>query len=297
MHESILAYKKARYGRWALLLMLLSIALYLSQRGPQPPNGGTWQGYVLGTIGALLIVWLTALGVRKRSYRSALGSVQGWASAHVYLGLALLLVATLHCAAQFGWNVHTLAYALMCLVIVSGAAGLFVYLRYPQQLARNRADRARDALFAELNELNEQGRALSQQLDADVRTVIDSAITRTTIGGGLWAQLGAVDHSKLLARRADDGGSTAAVPAPNTDQQAVIEFVAKRIPRARKQGEAERLQLLLNVLCRRQLILRQLRRDIQLQGWLQLWLYVHVPITIGLLVALALHIVAVFFFW
>ncbi len=297
MHESILAYKKSRYAWAAFVLSMLSIALYFTQHGPQPANGGTWQGYTLGTVGALLILWLTALGFRKRSYRSSIGSMQGWASAHVYLGLALLLIATLHCAWQFGWNVHTLAYVLMCVVIASGAVGLFVYLRYPRLQAINRANRSRDALFAELNNLNEQGVAISQLCDADVRTVIDSAITRTAIGGNLFAQLGAIDQSKLLARQKDSDNSTAAAPVANKDQQAVIDFVAKRIPRARKQGEAERLQALLTILCRRQALLRQVRRDIQLQGWLQLWLYIHIPVTIGLLIALTLHIVAVFFFW
>ena len=71
----------------------------------------------LGAVGALLIVWLTWLGVRKRSYSSTLGSVQGWTSAHVYLGTACLIIASLHSALQFGWNVHTLSYILMCVVI------------------------------------------------------------------------------------------------------------------------------------------------------------------------------------
>ena len=35
---------------------------------PEPPNGGTWLGYTLGTIGALLIVWLMLFGIRKRRY-------------------------------------------------------------------------------------------------------------------------------------------------------------------------------------------------------------------------------------
>jgi len=296
MHESILGYKKARYAWLALLLTLISCLLYWTQRGPQPANGGTWQGYVLGTAGALLIVWLSALGVRKRRYRSAVGSLQGWASAHVYLGVALVVVATLHCAAQFGWNVHTLAYVLMCAVIASGLFGLFAYLRFPRLLARNRADRARDDLFAELNELNELGRSISQLCDPDVRIVTDSAISRTTVGGGLLGQLCGLDHSQILLRKSENS-STAAVPVANRDQRAAVEFVARRIPRANRQGEAERLQHLLAILCRRQTLLRQLRRDIQLQGWLQLWLYVHVPLTVALLVALALHIVAVFFFW
>jgi len=296
MHESILGYRKARYAWLALLLTLAACVLYATQGEVQPANGGTWQGYTLGTIGALLIVWLTAIGVRKRRYHSALGSLQGWASAHVYLGIALLVVATLHCAAQFGPNVHSLAYALMCAVIASGLVGLFVYLRFPRLLARNRADRARADLFAELNELNELGRAISQLCDPDVRVVTDSAISRTAVGGGLVSQLCALDHSQVQLPRAGQG-SSAALPIANRDQRAAVEFVAGRIPRANRQGEAERLQQLLAILCRRQTLLRRLRRDIQLQGWLQLWLYVHVPLTVALLAALALHIVAVFFFW
>jgi len=102
IHENILRYRGGRYTWWALGLIALSVVIYATQGGRQQPGGGTWQGYVLGTLGALLIVWLTLLGVRKRRYRSNLGSVQGWTSAHVWLGLALVLVATLHCAGRFG---------------------------------------------------------------------------------------------------------------------------------------------------------------------------------------------------
>ena len=63
------------------------------------------------------------LGVRKRRYRSGTGSLQGWTSAHVYIGTSLLVIVTLHTAFEFGWNVHTAAYALMVLVIDSGFIG------------------------------------------------------------------------------------------------------------------------------------------------------------------------------
>ena len=79
MYTSLLGWQRRRYQWWALALVVLSIGLYLSQSpdAPQPRNGGTWQGYVLGTAGALLIVWLSLLGVRKRRYRSAAGTVEG----------------------------------------------------------------------------------------------------------------------------------------------------------------------------------------------------------------------------
>ena len=145
IHVGILRHAKARFFWWAVGLTTLSILLYSTQGGVQPPNGGTWQGYVLGTVGALLIVWLAMLGIRKRSYSSTTGSVPGWTSAHVYLGTALLVIATLHSAGQLGWNVHSLSYALMFVVIVSGFYGIYTYVNYPQSITDNRSGSSRAA--------------------------------------------------------------------------------------------------------------------------------------------------------
>jgi hypothetical protein len=292
IHQNILRYEGARYLWWSLGIGAGSIALYLSQSPSEPRSGGTWQGYVLGTVGAVLIVWLTLLGVRKRRYRSRLGTVQGWTSAHVYLGAMLLLVTTLHCAGQFGWNVHTLAYVLMCVVIGSGFVGLYMYLVNPRLLSDVRAGGSREALFAELFELDNKSRDYARQSDADVQTAVLSSIARTALGGGVGAQLFGRDTSKFV--RAGTGTSTT---VPNTDQQPIIDFVAGRVPRANKRTEAANLQALLSLLSRRQAILRRLRRDVRLQGWLTIWLYVHVPVTVALLAALITHIVTTFVYW
>ena len=94
IHEGALLYRGARYLWVSLGLILACVILYSTQRGPRPAGGGTWQGYVLGTVGALLILWLAWLGIRKRRYASTVGSVAGWTSAHVYLGLSLIAIAT-----------------------------------------------------------------------------------------------------------------------------------------------------------------------------------------------------------
>jgi hypothetical protein len=296
IHENILRYRGARYAWWALGLIALSTVIYATQGGSQRPGGGTWQGYVLGTVGALLIAWLALLGVRKRRYRSNLGCVQGWTSAHVWLGLALVGVATLHCAGRFGWNVHTLAYGLMCAVIVSGIVGLYVYLSGPRQLAANSGGRSRAALFAELFELDRTGRDLAKACDPGVNIAVRSSIERTMIGGGVWRQLLGVDRSLFMRTDAvaDAGGATL---VSNADQQAVIDQVAQRLPQAARRTEAGNLQALIVLLCRRQAVLRRIRRDIQLQGWLRLWLYVHVPLTFALLAALIVHILSTFMYW
>lgn len=294
IHRSLLRYAGARYLWWALGLVAVSAVLYATQdTTAQPPNGGTWQGYVLGTLGALLIVWLSLLAVRKRSYKSTAGTVQGWTSAHVYLGFALLAIATLHSALQLGWNVHTLAYVLMCLVIFSGFFGLYSYMNHPQLVAKNREGGARAELFAELFELDNQVRAIAQRCAASVTLAVNSSIERTAIGGGVIAQLFGRDNSYFV--RGGLGGSTAVLG--NKDQQRVIDYVADRLPRAEKGAEAANLQQLIVLLCRRQAVVRRIRRDIRLYGWIRIWLYVHVPMTVALLFALALHIVSTFMYW
>jgi hypothetical protein len=289
IHRSLLLYQGARYLWWALGLVLLSLVLYATQGDLQPPNGGTWQGYVLGTVGALLIVWLTLLGLRKRSYDSSLGTVQGWTSAHVYLGSALLVVATLHSGLQIGWNLHTLAYVLMCVVIASGAFGVYSYISHPQLIAQNREGGSRAQLFAELFDLDRQARALARKCAPEVAIAVDSSIERTTVGGGVYAQLFSSDDSFFIRGQG--------APVGNADQRGVIDYVAQRLPRAEKSVEAANLQQLIVLLCRRQAVLRRIRRDIRLRGWLKIWLYFHIPVTLALLVALVLHILVTFIYW
>ena len=296
IHVGILRYARARYLRWAVGLIVVSVAIYLTQGDGQPPNGGTWQGYVLGTVGALLIVWLALLGIRKRRYSSTLGTVQGWTSAHIYLGSALLVVATLHSAGQLGMNVHTLAYVLMCIVIVSGFYGIYTYVNYPHVINETRSGASRADLFSELYELDKHGRDLGAKAPDDINLAVKSAIERTVIGGGVYAQLFAQDHSRFN-RPATAGGPGAEETVSNRDQQPIIDFLSERIPRTSKIAETELLQDLLAVFCRRQAVLRRIARDIRLSGWVKVWLLIHVPLSVALLIALVVHIVTTFMYW
>src|SRR4051812_25689807 len=110
MHESILVFRNLRYLKWAIGLTTVCALAYIVHRPMGPANGGTWLGYTLGTIGAVLMVWLAWFGIKKRSYGTGKMSAQEWLSAHVYLGMALAVIATLHTGFRLGFNVHALLY-------------------------------------------------------------------------------------------------------------------------------------------------------------------------------------------
>jgi hypothetical protein len=295
IHQGALRYAGFRYLWITVALIALSAALFVTQGGMIFARGDTWQGYTLGSIAALLIVWLALLGIRKRRYQSGMGSVQGWTSAHIYLGMAVVVIATLHCAAQFHGNIHTYAYLLMCGVVVSGIVGLLFYANVPRQQSANRSGIPRSELFGELFELDAQARDLANACEPDIASAVKSSIERTVVGGGALVQLMGIDHSLFENPAVITGDRTSSLSS-NVDQRAVIACVANRVPRAYKESEAAGLRSLVVVLSRRQTILRRIRRDIQLQGWLRAWLYVHVPLTMATIAALIVHILSSFMY-
>ncbi len=299
MHGSILSYANKRYLWAALALCVVSAALYYWHEPAEPPNGGTWLGYALGTMGALLILWLLAFGVRKRSYRSNLGTVRGWLSAHVYLGLALLLVVTLHSGFQFGWNVHTLAYVLMCVVIASGLFGVVAYLRYPQLMSDNRTSLTRDQMLEEIGGIDERCTRQANAMRGEFANVIVSNRDRTAIGGSAWALLRGRDASRVLLPVASGvgGGSGGERLVANPAQSAVLDWLGERLSRSSEGELSKQIRELMTLIGARRMLLQKLVRDAQIRAWLEIWLYVHVPLSFALLAALLAHVLSVFIYW
>jgi hypothetical protein len=300
MHGSFLNHAGYRYLWLALGLSLLSLIAYVAhQPVGAPPNGGTWLGYTLGTIAALMIVWLTWFGVRKRRYGSGSGSVRGWLSAHVYLGTSLILITLLHAGFQVGWNIHTFALLLMLAVIFSGFFGVYAYLRYPSLMTRNRDNATRDAMLEEIAELDQTALALADTVDPKIHAAVLRSIERTRLGGSAWAQLTAHDESEpaLSSVRAAAEARQKQAGKPRGEARTMVAMVDFLSAQAASDGKSESLRKLLDVLTRKKTLASRVARDIQLQALMEIWLYVHVPLSIGLLAALTAHIVAVFFYW
>ena len=283
-HQSLLEFRGGRYLKVALLVCVASIGAYWYYGihiAQVKPYGGTWLGYTLGTIAALLILWLMLLGVRKRRYHSRLGSVPGWASAHVYLGTSLIVIATLHCAFEFGWNIHTLAYALMMLVIVSGFYGVYAYLRYPEIMTANLAGETLETMLLKVSDLETKCRKVALELPDEVNTLVSTAIDqsarRSALRGSFRRQLAGVDmkHPMRVAR----------------------DRLLRISTRNYSPEQAKVQEQLVVEMSRIVTLTDRARRDLQIRALMQIWLYFHVPLSFALLAALIAHVISVFYFW
>lgn len=293
MHQSMLDFAGRRYLKIALALCGLSLLAYLWHDPISPPNGGTWLGYTLGGIGAALILWLTALGIRKRAYGSNLGTLQGWVSAHVYLGLSLILITTLHAGFQVGWNIHTLAYVLMLIVIASGIVGVVAYLRFPEQLSANRSGLTATQMLQELADLDQRAERLVTNLPIEIGNAIRSAREHTRIGGSTLAILTGRDRSEVALAGSDGVIRLQA----NASQNLLLDWLGTQLSRSTDGEISRRITDLINIVAARRVALRRLQRDARIRGWLDIWLYFHVPVTFALLGALIAHVVSVFLYW
>ena len=277
LHESFLTYRNFVFLKIAGLAGVLAVALYVVHRPMDAPNGGSWLGYGLGTVSALLILWLAWFGVRKRRYGGAT-PLRGWLSAHVYLGSSLLVLATLHTGFQFGWNVHTLAYVLLLLVVASGLVGTLAYVRLPRLLTANRGRRTLEAMVAEISALDREARHAAMALDDKVNALVVAASERLQIGGSL---------RRILSGR-----------EPNCRTGACLTHLEELASKGSLgPEEGAKLGTLVRLLYRKSELLHRARLDLRYQALLDVWLHIHVPATVLLIVSLVAHVVAVFFFW
>jgi len=280
-HESFLRHAHFRWLIIAALLSLLVAAGFgatLVMRDYQLRHtGNSWFGYISGILGAGLIVWLAMLGVRKRYMTDNVWSLKAWVSAHVYLGLSLIVIGTLHSGFQFGWNVHTLAWALMMLVILSGIFGITVYAKLPQKLSDSRGETTQKQMLEKIHTLDGRLLEVARPLDQTQAALVTRAVQRTRIGGSFWRRLfNAHGNCETLEALTRLKAARASVPDGK---------------------QAQALDQVLSLLEEKELTLTKARRYIYLRSLLEVWLFIHIPATIALIGALMAHIISVFFFW
>ena len=301
---NLLEFEHYRYLKAASLLMALAVITYFVHQPDTGNYGGTLLGYLFGILAVIIVVAQIMYGLRKRitpkftelrqlgspqtsendrrAHKSDWGvhhgkALQGWLSAHVYFGIALVVLATLHTGFQFGWDVHTLAYALMMAVVISGFYGVYAYLRLPRLMTDNMGGSdTLDTLLLKIEDFDKVASIKSLQFSDDICAIVLKSRQETLIGGNIFQQLTAFRRN-----------------CPTAKAIKQLHLLGKGL----KGEQLRSFNDLYSVLVLKETLVTRARKEIMYRARLEFWLYLHAPLSIAFITALIAHIVAIFFYW
>ena len=279
MQQTFLSYGQYRWAKISLVSVVLLVASYIYFRQPTIPNGRTVAGFLYGVLGSLAILLLMYYGWRKRRYTRNQWSLQAWLSCHCYVGGLTLLLILMHAGFTLHGNIHTLAFVLLAVVVVSGMVSAWLYLTIPRRFSQLGAEPVyvgTRTIDTELNQLRQQMQGLCQgksKLFADKgRAELQRGLPTRPVG---W---------RLLFRR---------MPPVTPLETRIQEFedALKDIP----EREHEAFKRLGVLATQKWELEHRLVSQMRLQNLLEAWLYVHLPISWAMMLAVLFHIVIVFY--
>lgn len=256
------------------------------------PSGGTWPGFIYGVVGTLMILLAMALTPRKKLRTLRIGKAYWWLQAHVWFGLLSFPVILFHAGFRDGLWGGPMTVALMVVFIViwlSGIVGLLLQNLLPGKLLR---DVQYETIFEQIDHVAEK---LREEAEAKV-----ASVTSRKVEG----------EFDLDAIPAGGGGQAVAVLTAGTTPGAAEvatfyrEFVARALarggdisvatPAAFDRLRAQTPLTIHEVINDLQSIVeerRQLERQRKLQYVLHGWLWVHVPLSMAMLLMIVVHAV------
>ena len=285
------------------------VLLYLVERGEATrwPGGGSPLGLVTGSLAALIMLFETALVVRKTSWfrrRRWLGSAQLWMKAHLWLGLLTVPLVLLHCGCHLGGGLTTSLVAIFAVVILSGLFGLFMQNLLPKllldEVPQETIASQETALLAQW--LDDARRAIGRpKIDA----ATDQEPTNKPVTIGSSRRIGTQRPRDLHPARNQVIAERCEALCQAFDTELQLYLTTGRTPsdrlrtaarqrayfdelRARAPAEARSAVDVLADLCERR---KQWNLQKRLQFWLHSWLVLHLPWSIVLLVLLVAHVV------
>lgn len=217
------------------------------------------------------IVVMMLLSWRKKVVILPLGRVRLWLQVHYYVGFLAVAIFVVHTRYQLpGSLVHWLLWGLFVIVSLSGLAGAIMSKVLPPRLEAQ----GERILFDRIPMFRAQ---LAEQVEAIARESVQDGNTRSI------ARLYADTLSDFFAGPRNIVGHLAASKVPQARLLGQISAIERYLDAAGK----DRLQKV------RDLVEAKSNLDFHYAnaGLLRLWLFVHVPATYALLVAIAVHVV------
>ncbi|MGQ0793526.1 MAG: hypothetical protein ACT4NX_05490 [Deltaproteobacteria bacterium] len=277
-NENILNYNGSFWFKITFLSFIVLIVSYIVYAQNEPnPSGATPMGLLYGILGLAAILLLMYYGIRKRKYVGNVGTLKGWLSFHIYIGVLTLLIVPMHAGFKFDLNVHTLAFALMAVVVISGIFGGYFYVNFPIRFTKQGGELLYDKFDDEINKLIGQMRALAKGKSALFAQKAEEAISyglpKGRSGWGLvfGSYKSGISESEYMNRLQKDLTS---------------------IPEA----EREDYQRLAVAYLQKAELQKRFVSQMRIKNLLEAWLHIHLPVSFAMLIALTAHIVSMLYY-
>jgi hypothetical protein len=286
------------------------------------PGGSSPPGFTFGILGGLICLYEFLLWPRKKVRTWRIGRVQVWMRAHIWLGLLAVPLLVLHTGFTWGGALSMTLMILFLVVIASGIWGLVLQQFLPKVLL---AEIPAETIYSQIERVAGQYAEESERL-------VEAICGAETTANGTAARPAAVHEEKapmqflvVGAVRAAGGVQgkvvdTRAPASPVPESEELRRFfrasVKPYLVGGRKTGSPLRDRLratsifqevrfqvppgaqdavaTLESLCDQR---RQLDRQVRLHHWLHGWLWVHLPLSVALIVLMFIHIFVAIKYW
>ncbi|MCA9212637.1 MAG: hypothetical protein KDB27_06220 [Planctomycetales bacterium] len=272
---------------WGLLSLIISvpfIALYFiaSDRAGKWLGGASIPGLWCGSIAGAIILFEMLLWPRKILRAWRLVPTKYWMAAHIWLGLASVPLAILHCGFHLGGTLATLLMSFFAVTIVSGVYGLvmqntipkWMRTHLPSETIHSQIDQVSFRFIAEIEDL------ITKKCGAQLAGVNDNAGTGDA--SELWGALDGIRDILLHGAKAKNKENVA---------QLAIRFDSVRT------SVSPEFRFIVDEMqdrCERRF---QFDTQKKLHWWLHSWIPLHLGLSIVLTSLLVVHVLTAIKYW
>ena len=278
------------WGVASVAIVAVAVAIYVPYAlGSTPPSGGSLLGLTYGIVGFGFMACVTLLSLRKKFPIWRIGRTQTWMRGHLWLGALSFPFILLHAGFLFGHGLTSVLMWLFLIVYASGVFGAWLQHTMPRRILR---DVPMETIYDQIAHVREQLLDEADTVVADACGSLQVEVSAASSGAHALASVMRVqadDTAPLREFYIREMRAFVQAPArtrPLADPTTAAAHFAKLrplVPPALEGAIAD-----LESICEEE---RQLLRQERMQGLLDGWLVVHVPLSFALMTLAVVHIV------